>query len=131
MLNGNQLSWDIPLMLGSLTKPEYLDLSAPTITNSIPRYIGNLLKLNYLNISNNKFSQGIPVDLCNLAHLSQLDLSYNSLKGEIVKLPARSRLAPLCNSQRFSGMLLESSFECLFSCPIRKSQTSKTAGPLC
>lgn len=50
---------------------------------------------------------------------------------ERVKLPARSRLAPLCNSQRFSGMLLESSFERLFSCPIRKSQTSKTAGPLC
>lgn len=31
----------------------------------------------------------------------------------------------------FSGMLLESSFERLFSCPIRKSQTSKPAGPLC
>ena len=29
------------------------------------------------------------------------------------------------------GMLLESSFECLFSCLIRKSQMSNTAGPLC
>ena len=82
-LNGNQLSSDIPLELGSLTNLDYLDPSNNRFDKSIPRNIGNLLKLHYLNMSNNKFSHDIPIQMCVLSHLSKLDLSHNLLEGEI------------------------------------------------
>ena len=69
MLNGNQISGDIPTDLGSVTNLEHMDLSSNKFNNSIPKNIGNLLKLNYLNMSNKKFgNDNIPINIHILAH---------------------------------------------------------------
>ncbi|XP_041009191.1 probable LRR receptor-like serine/threonine-protein kinase At3g47570 [Juglans microcarpa x Juglans regia] len=64
---------------------ESLDLSRNEITGEIPSIIGAFESLNYLDFSNNSLQGGIPQSFGNLKGLDLLDISYNNLSGVIPK----------------------------------------------
>ncbi|XP_028112705.1 receptor-like protein 37 [Camellia sinensis] len=64
---------------------ESMDLSWNQISGNIPRIIGSFQRLASLNLSRNSFSGPIPNSIGNLVALDFLDLSLNNLSGPIPK----------------------------------------------
>nr|GMD70168.1 receptor-like protein 15 isoform X1 [Ipomoea batatas] len=60
-----------------------IDLSCNQLTGNIPLDFGNLSKIYALNLSHNNLTGGIPITLSSLAKIESLDLSYNMLNGRI------------------------------------------------
>ncbi|KAG4203802.1 hypothetical protein ERO13_A04G006780v2 [Gossypium hirsutum] len=76
-LSGNQLSGQIPILLGKLIQLTNLDFG------QMPRSLGNLLQLTHLYFPGNQLSGQIPISLGKLFQLTHLDLSGNQLSGQI------------------------------------------------
>ncbi|CAM8974024.1 unnamed protein product [Rhodiola kirilowii] len=81
--SGNQLSGEIPDMIGNLTSLYVLNFSHNTFSSHIPASLGNLTQLESLDLSQNQLTGQIPYQLENLTFLSFLNLSYNKLEGMI------------------------------------------------
>ena len=77
------LSWD-NLKIYSL-----LDLSMNQLSGEVPFILGSLKALKLLNISHNNLNGRIPASLGGLKNLESLDLSHNNLFGSIPQSPAK------------------------------------------
>ena len=82
-LAGNQLSGEIPPVLGSLANLEWLWLSGNQLNGEIPPVLGSLANLEWLWLSGNQLNGEIPPELGSLANLVVLWLHENQLSGEI------------------------------------------------
>ena len=84
LLQGNGLSGELPLALGSLTNLYWLDLGQNELTGEIPRRTGQrLVNLDSLFLGGNGLTGEIPRELGNLTNLVWLDLWQNELTGVI------------------------------------------------
>ncbi|CAM8981035.1 unnamed protein product [Rhodiola kirilowii] len=91
----NQLSGEIPDMIGNLTSLYVLNFSHNTFSSHIPASLGNLAQLESLDLSQNQLTGQIPDQLEDLTFLSVLNLSYNKLEGMI---PNGSQFSTFSNS---------------------------------
>ncbi|KAA3472319.1 receptor-like protein 12 [Gossypium australe] len=82
-LSSNQLSGEIPKILGKLQLLIVLNLSHNCLIGPIPSSLGDLSELESLDLSSNKLEGRIPTELKNLGFLAVLNLSQNNLKGPI------------------------------------------------
>ncbi|KAF6983374.1 hypothetical protein CFC21_001574 [Triticum aestivum] len=87
----NNLSGEIPAIIGSLTNLRLLDLAENKFSGTIPRTIGNLTRLETLRLYNNKLTGRLPDELGNMRALQKISVSTNMLDGELpaglVRLP--------------------------------------------
>ncbi len=83
ILEGNQLSGELPPELGNLSQLTWLQLNANQLSGSIPPALGNLIHLIWLRLENNQFSGSIPPELGHISDLENLYLAGNSLEGTI------------------------------------------------
>ncbi|CAL1373927.1 unnamed protein product [Linum trigynum] len=84
LLNGNQLSGQIPSSIGNLSRLSELHISQNKLQGNIPPSIGNCLQLSTLDISENRIMGAIPPELMRLSSLSiLLNLSNNLLTGNL------------------------------------------------
>ena len=83
VLNGNELSGEIPAELGSLSNLLGLYLGGNDLSGEIPAELGSLSNLLGLGLSENDLSGEIPPELGSLSNLIELTLSRNQLSGEI------------------------------------------------
>ncbi|CAM8981038.1 unnamed protein product [Rhodiola kirilowii] len=81
--SGNQLSGEIPDMIGKLTSLCVLNFSHNTFSSHLPASLGKLAQLESLDLSQNQLTGQIPYQLEYLTFLSYLNLSYNKLEGMI------------------------------------------------
>ena len=82
-LGGNNLSGELPAVLGDLTELRRLDLQWNRLTGELPSSLGNLSDLQVLILGRNGLTGPIPAELANPAPLWSLVLSYNDLTGPI------------------------------------------------
>ncbi|XP_060667890.1 MDIS1-interacting receptor like kinase 2-like [Ziziphus jujuba] len=108
MPNENQLSGEIPHIIGMLPDVESLDLAANNLSGSIPKDLGGCSKLIQLNLENNKFEGSIPWEITNMNSLKNLDFSSNLLTGEMPpQLAEMKRLETLnLSHNNLSGFIL-------------------------
>ncbi|KAJ1273891.1 hypothetical protein BS78_05G019500 [Paspalum vaginatum] len=113
-VGGNQISGNIPTVIGRYYKLTILDFSDNLFTGTIPSAIGKLPDLNELFLQKNNFHGEIPPSLGNITQLNLFDLSFNSLEGkipttlgnlsigqvpqEIVSIPSLTKLFDLSNN---------------------------------
>lgn len=72
------------------------DLSCNNLTGEIPVNIGSMSRLRLLNLSGNQLEGQIPASLSEIPSLEELDLSKNNLSGQIPQVPSKlSMLASL------------------------------------
>tara|TARA_B100000700_G_scaffold263640_1_gene300926 strand:+ start:682 stop:1752 length:1071 start_codon:yes stop_codon:yes gene_type:complete len=93
ILNGAELTGEIPLAIGNLINLTVLSISDnPSLTGIIPEHIGNLRQLTHLDLSNNSLTGEIPFTLGYLTSieletgmykLTYLDLSNNQLSDDL------------------------------------------------
>ena len=96
-LYSNELTGEIPAALGSLTSLRELRLSSNQLTGEIPAELGSLTNLRWLYLSSNQLTGEIPAELGGLTNLEALVLSSNQLTGEIPAV-----LGSLTNLERLS-----------------------------
>ncbi|KAK1437337.1 hypothetical protein QVD17_03128 [Tagetes erecta] len=77
----NELSGQIPVSIGNLSKLEQLFLNDNQFNGSIPKELGNLSSLVELLLLLNRFNGSIPDSLGNLTNLEQFALHDNKLSG--------------------------------------------------
>ena len=82
-LSQNQLSGQIPAVIGQLTGLTNLDLFGNQLTGAIPPTIGNLDKVTRLSLWANQLSGSIPAELGDMESLAWVALGINELTGEI------------------------------------------------
>ena len=93
ILNGVELTGEIPLAIGNLINLTVLSISDnPSLTGIIPEHIGNLRQLTHLDLSNNNLTGEIPFTLGYLTSieletgmykLTHLNLSNNQLSDDL------------------------------------------------
>lgn len=79
----NHLVGSIPVLIGSMTKLQVLELGYNQLTGNIPVEICNLIDLNHINFGTNNLSGVIPIQLGNLTNLRSLSLASNQFSGSI------------------------------------------------
>ncbi|XP_052186004.1 receptor-like protein EIX2 isoform X2 [Diospyros lotus] len=108
-LGNNNLSGEIPIPMGSLSKLQSLqlhnnklfgyipsslkncqflgimNLGGNELTGTVPSWLGHITNLSILSLCSNKFTGSISPDICHLSSLIVLDLSNNILVGSIPK----------------------------------------------
>lgn len=82
VLYQNNLSGEIPSVVGAFKNMRYLSLQYNNITGRIPDVFGEMPELYSLSLRNNKIS-AFPYEMNSLRHLMQLYLSGNDLNCEI------------------------------------------------
>ena len=82
-LSQNQLSGEIPAVIGQLTGLTELDLFGNQLTGAIPPAIGDLDKVTRLSLWANQLSGSIPAELGDMESLEWVALGINELTGEI------------------------------------------------
>ena len=104
-LDQNELSGEIPVVLGCLSSLRELILSRNELRGTIPAELGSLSRLKRLWLGGNELSGKIPAELGSLSDLVGLGLSDNQLSGEIPgQLGSLSRLKWLwLGSNELSG----------------------------
>ena len=90
----NQLTGEIPMELGNLSRLQWLVLSQNQLTGEIPAELENLSKLQDLSLGGNQLTGEIPTELGSLTNLQSLSLWGNELTGTIP-----SELGDLSNLQ--------------------------------
>ena len=83
LLDGKELTGELPAELGSLSNLQTLELGNNKLTGEIPTELGSLSNLQKLELSNNKLTGEIPTELGSLGKLELLLLGSNQLTGEI------------------------------------------------
>ena len=83
LLDGKELTGDLPAELGSLSNLQRLELGNNKLAGEIPAELGSLSNLQRLELSNNKLTGEIPTELGSLGNLEILLLGSNQLTGEI------------------------------------------------
>ena len=83
LLDGNELTGELPAELGSLSNVQRLELGNNKLTGEIPTELGSLSNVQRLELGNNKLTGEIPTELGNLGNLEILLLGSNQLTGEI------------------------------------------------
>ncbi|TVU34447.1 hypothetical protein EJB05_16279, partial [Eragrostis curvula] len=78
-LQGANLTGQLPVWIGNLTRLSYLDISINMFVGSIPLGIGNMTSLCYLDLSQNMLIGSVPLGIGNLTSLTYVDLSRNKL----------------------------------------------------
>ncbi len=86
-LKANQLSEEIPAVLGNLTTLEELDLSNNSLSGAIPTELSGLTSLDVLILTGNQLSGEIPSDVITMSGLERVDLSDNQLTRGTDGLP--------------------------------------------
>ncbi|KAI5663317.1 hypothetical protein M9H77_22640 [Catharanthus roseus] len=108
VLQGTNVSGNLPDSIGNLHQLSTLDLSRCNFTGSIPSSIANLTQLEYLDLSANMFTGPLP-NLSQLKNVTRIYLHRNSLEGTVAsslfELPFLQSLQLSFN--QFSGMILE------------------------
>ncbi|XWS10797.1 hypothetical protein CRYUN_Cryun38cG0028700 [Craigia yunnanensis] len=82
-LSCNNLTGEIPEILGKLSSIRALNFSHNHLTGSIPASFSNLSKVESLYLSYNSLSGKIPVELVNLNFLEVFTVAHNNLSGRI------------------------------------------------
>ncbi|XP_044367750.1 MDIS1-interacting receptor like kinase 2-like [Triticum aestivum] len=82
-LSDNHLSGPIPAELGHLKKLTRLDFSTNNLTGPVPRSLWNCTKLTILYLTHNLLSGNVPREVGYLVNLEHLHLSQNKLMGSI------------------------------------------------
>ena len=96
LLDGNELTGELPAELGSLSNVQRLELGNNKLSGEIPTELGSLSNLQRLELGNNKLTGKIPTELGNLGNLEVLLLGSNQLTGEIpMELGSLSNLETL------------------------------------
>ena len=85
LLDGNELTGELPAELGSLSNVQRLELGNNKLSGEIPTELGSLSNVQRLELGNNKLTGEIPTELRNLGNLEILLLGSNQLTGEIPK----------------------------------------------
>ena len=88
----NQLTGELPEVLGVLSRLQRIDLSGNELSGQIPASLGGLASLEELHLNGNNLSGPIPRQLGNPTGLELLRLESNRLTGEIPLYRRRSRL---------------------------------------
>ncbi|KAM4113351.1 hypothetical protein ACJW30_05G214200 [Castanea mollissima] len=88
-LSCNNLTGEIPLELGQLSKIHALNLSRNQLTGSIPETLSNMTELESLDLSHNNFSGEIPPQLIALHFLEVFSVAYNNLSGRTLDMKAQ------------------------------------------
>ena len=83
MLEGNELTGEMPAGLGSLSNLRRLEFSNNHLTGEIPTELGNLSSLENLILDSNLLNGEIPTELGSLSSLKRLELGMNRITGEI------------------------------------------------
>ncbi|KAH6788413.1 hypothetical protein C2S51_003419 [Perilla frutescens var. frutescens] len=83
LLEGNQLSGELPDCWTKWPSLTYLKLGNNTMSGSIPNSIGFLAGLESLSLRSNRFSGQIPLTMQNCTNLWKIDLSHNNLDGKL------------------------------------------------
>ena len=96
LLDGNELTGELPAELGSLSSVQRLELGNNKLSGEIPTELGSLSSVQRLELGNNKLTGEIPTELGNLGNLEVLLLGSNQLTGEIpMELGSLSNLETL------------------------------------
>ena len=95
-LANNNLTGELPGVLGNLSDLKTLNLSDNQLHGPIPSELGNLTNLTDLYLSRNALSGSIPSELSNLSNLTGLHLDQNTLTG-----PLPQSLTNLTNLKEF------------------------------
>ncbi|XP_030950077.1 protein BRASSINOSTEROID INSENSITIVE 1-like [Quercus lobata] len=82
-LSYNQITGNIPSIIGAFESLSYLNMSKNSFQGNIPQSFGQLRGMDQLDLSNNNISGTIPKSLETLPYLKYLNLSLNRLSGEI------------------------------------------------
>ncbi|KAF8400352.1 hypothetical protein HHK36_013649 [Tetracentron sinense] len=82
-LSWNQLSGNIPSMIGDLQRLRDLSLSRNSLQGPLPQSFGSLIGMELLDLAFNNLSGEIPKSMEKLLLLNYLNLSFNRLQGEI------------------------------------------------
>ena len=83
ILQGNQLTGEIPAELGDLASLQGLFVNRNQLTGEIPAELGGLASLQWLLLNDNELTGEIPAELGGLASLRGLYLAGNQLAGGI------------------------------------------------
>jgi len=82
-ISSNNISGEIPKVIGELKGLVLLNLSNNILTGNIPSSLGKLSNLEALDLSFNNLSGKIPQQLTQLTFLEFLNVSFNNLSGPI------------------------------------------------
>ncbi|KAH6833085.1 hypothetical protein C2S53_005723 [Perilla frutescens var. hirtella] len=83
LLEGNQLSGELPDCWNNFPALTHLKLGNNTMYGSIPHSIGFLARLESLSLHSNKFSGQMPFTMHNCTNLWKIHLSHNNLNGKL------------------------------------------------
>lgn len=82
-LSQNQLSGEIPPVIGALDGVTRLALWGNQLRGSIPAELGDMASLEWVALGINQLSGAIPPELGNLPNMAEMDFSFNQLSGAI------------------------------------------------